>query len=418
MKMKSLYYLCVILVTILVGATSCKDESKEVTTPAENPLFTEGQLVTSEFSKDDVVIESMIDTVVNLGSAESPALFYINQEHLLNGAPIPDGNHISNVFRSVTRQEINEFIVIWGSIYDMTIDLNDQSAEALEIRHKAFYYLMEFLMVNEVDLPLLISLCDNPGELKSAISLINANVSVANAQVEKRSCNSGNDLLRSIELIGAKPSDLTRSIESKGLTEVAFIKKANEKGIDLSASLKGVASVDGEVSEVVEGVLEGLVYLSKILVFFIENGAPVVDIEDTYVSYLHQDDSNVMDYISSKDPIISPTYSVAYCSLAKASFYLETYYDAKHQTLPGQYINRSGMIVKSVHCSGGMHVEGSTTYDIPTTTGSDENPIASTTGTVTVKYGDCCCFARVANLTFALSGDQGYVETSWNPNTK
>jgi hypothetical protein len=413
-----MFYLSVILFTILLGATSCKDDNKEVTTPAEDPLFTEGQLVTSEFSKDDVVIESMVDTIVNLGSADSPALFYVNGEHQLNGAPIPNGNLFTNVFRSVSREDITGFIVIWGRIYEMNIDVNDQSAEAIALRHKAFYMLMEWLRVNNIDLPLLISLCNTPDELKSAISLVDASIAAANTPGEMRSFNIGDDLLRSIEMAGAKPSDLTRAIESKGLTEVAFLQLANKKGIDLSASLKGVASVNGEVSEVVEAVLEGLVYLSKILVKFIENGAPVVNIEDTYVSYLHQDDSNVMDYISSSDPIVSPTYSVAYCTLAKASFYLETYYNAKHETLPGQYINRSGMIVKSVTCSGGMHVEGSTTYNVPTTIGTDDNPIASTTGSVTVKYGDCCCFARVANLTFALSGDQGYVETSWDSNTK
>lgn len=418
MKMRSMFYLSVILFTILLGATSCKDDNKEVTTPAEDPLFTEGQLVTSEFSKDDVVIESMVDTIVNLGSADSPALFYVNGEHQLNGAPIPNGNLFTNVFRSVSREDITGFIVIWGRIYEMNIDVNDQSAEAIALRHKAFYMLMEWLRVNNIDLPLLISLCNTPDELKSAISLVDASIAAANTPGEMRSFNIGDDLLRSIEMAGAKPSDLTRAIESKGLTEVAFLQLANKKGIDLSASLKGVASVNGEVSEVVEAVLEGLVYLSKILVKFIENGAPVVNIEDTYVSYLHQDDSNVMDYISSSDPIVSPTYSVAYCTLAKASFYLETYYNAKHETLPGQYINRSGMIVKSVTCSGGMHVEGSTTYNVPTTIGTDDNPIASTTGSVTVKYGDCCCFARVANLTFALSGDQGYVETSWDSNTK
>jgi hypothetical protein len=250
------------------------------------------------------------------------------------------------------------------------------------------------------------------------MDLIDASIVAANTPGELRSYNTADDLLRSIEMAGAKPSDLTRAIQSKGFTEVAFLKLANEKGIDLGATLKGVASVNGEVSEVVEAVMEGLVYLSKILIKFIENGAPVVNIEDTYVSYLHQDDSNVMDYISSADPIVSSTYSVAYCTLAKASFYIETYYDARHQTLPGQYINRSGMIVKSVTCSGGMHVEGSTTFNVPTTSGTDENPVASTTGSVTVKYGDCCCFARVANLTFALSGANGYLETSWNPNTK
>jgi hypothetical protein len=52
------------------------------------------------------------------------------------------------------------------------------------------------------------------------------------------------------------------------------------------------------------------------------------------------------------------------------------------------------------------------------TIGTNEDPIAFSSNTVTVNYGDCCCFARTAVLKFDLSGDQGYKETSWDSNTK
>ena len=191
----------------------------------------------------------------------------------------------------------------------------------------------------------------------------------------------------------------------------------NQKGINFPETLKAGMTEKGEVIEVINGVLEGVIKLSKILVWFIEHGQPSIDIEDTYVSYLHQDDTDPMHYIHSTS-IASPVYSVAYCSLAKASFYMEVDYNAENQTYPGQYINRAGMIVKSVRCSGAMHVKGKTEFEIPHTEGTTENPIACTSGTVTVEYGDCCAFARKAKLTFKLRGDTGYDETSWDSKVK
>lgn len=417
MKNKNWIYLGAVLFVALLGACKNNDKVTDVIAPPDESLFTNGQIVTSDLEKDGVVIESMIDTVVNLGSTDAPALFYLNGKHTINGVQVENGNQPSNVFRSISRQELHAFIKVWGSSFGIPVDLADNSSEAIKNRQLAYSTLQDFLRQNSVDLPLLISLCNTNSNLKSAISLIEACRLATQAQPEKKSPNTANNILRSIEASGIQISDLTKAIQSKGLTSKEFLDMVNQKGINFPATLKSVTSTEGEIAEVVEAVFEGLVKLNKILVWFIENGAPSVDIQDTYVSYLHQDDTNPMDYVGSQTST-SPTYSVKYCTLATASFYLETEYNAVHKTLPGHFITRSGMIVQSVRCSGGMHVNGSTNFEIPTTTGSNDNPVSSTNGTVTVQYGDCCCFARTANLTFTITGDTGYTETSWKPQVK
>jgi hypothetical protein len=417
MKKKNCVYLGMLLFVALLGACKNNDKITDVIIPPDEPLFTSGQIVTSDLEKDGVAIESMIDTVVNLGSTDAPALFYLNGKHTINGVQVENGNQPSNAFRSISRQELHAFIKVWGSAFGLSIDLNDNSAKSVKDRQLAYFILQDFLRQNNVDLPLLVSLSNNKSNLKSCISLVDACRMATPDPQRINSPNTAGNMLLAIEASGIQPSDLSKAIQSKGLTNKEFVNMANQKGINFPATLKSGASTEGEIAEVVEAVFEGLVKLSKILVWFIEHGAPSVDIQDTYVSYLHQDDINPMNYIGSQTST-SPTYSVKYCTLATASFYLETEYNAVHKTLPGHFITRSGMIVKSVRCSGGMHVNGSTNFEIPTTTGTNDNPVSSTDGTVTVQYGDCCCFSRTATLTFTITGDKGYTETSWKPQVK
>ena len=67
------------------------------------------------------------------------------------------------------------------------------------------------------------------------------------------------------------------------------------------------------------------------------------------------------------------------------------------------------MLVEKVRCSGGMHVEGSVTFD-PGESRNDgtDNMIAVGNGTVNVPYGDCCCFAKTGRLSFSVDGANGY----------
>ena len=420
MTRKCIFYLSMLLIIAFIGPTSCKDDEEENETPvtADNPIFYAGQIVTSEISKDDVVIELMIDTVVNLGRDERPALFFVNQSHTLNGQNIGNGNHYANVFRSVSRQRLHEFIVLWGKLIGVEINLNDLSPESISKRQEAFYVLSQFLIRFSTDLPMLIALCQNTAELQAAVDIVNAANSALKSSSVPGQYNEANSILRSLEVSGIKPTEFMSAVNETGMTPEAYFSMANEKGINLAASIQQGNGDRGIVTAVIKAVCKAVVYISKFIVFFIEHGAPSVDLEDSYTSYLHQDDTDPMDYISGQPYQTSPTYSVKYCTLATASFYIETNYDAHHQTLPGQYINRCGMIVKSVKCSGGMHVEGYTEWGTPVTIGTNENPIATSSNTVIVNYGDCCCFSRHAKLTFDLTGNLGYDETSWDSNTK
>ena len=417
MKKKNWIYLGALLFVTLLGACKSNDKVTDVVTTPDQPLFMDGQVVTSDLEKNGVVIESMIDTVVNLGSSDAPALFYLNGKHTLNGVKMEKGNQPSNAFRSITRQELHAFIEVWGKAYGIPVDLADNSAAALKKRQLAYFILQDFLRRNNVDLPLLVSLSNTASNLKSSISLVEACSLANDNQKVINSPNTAGNMLRAIETSGIQPSEITKAIQNNGLNETDFFNLVNKRGINFPATLKSGASTEGEIADVVEAISEGYVKVAKILVWFIQHGAPSVDLEDTYVSYVNKGDTIPMDYFGSQTST-SPTYSVKYCTLATASFYMETEYNAVHQTLPGHFITRAGMIVQSVRCSGGMHVDGSTSFEIPTTTGSDTNPIASVDGTVTLNYGDCCCFARTANLTFNLTGDKGYQETTWVPQTK
>lgn len=414
-EIKTRIYLLFLLMSSLVAFTTCKSKSSAEPTPSppETPLITEGQIVNSDFYVNDVLREQMIDTVINLGSKQYPALFYANQKHTLDGIQVAKGNSHVNVFRSLTRKELYDFIVIWGHVNGMTIKPNDTSSAAIEKRQQAFILLQSFLMQNNVDLPMLIALSQNTNELKCMKQWYEAGDELLCSGIKLDAANTPGHILQALEETGHTVSELTRAVRSAGMTERSFLLMAQEKGINLAATLQQVKAPK-QAAFIVALVFTGIKWFSTLTVAFINHGSPNPDLNDLYVSYLNDADSNMMNYIGRKDTV-SPTYMVAYCNLAKAEFYVETYYDAYHKTLAGQYINRSGMIVKSVKCSWGMHVDGDVDYPVGQYTGTETNPVAYADATVTVNYGDCCCNKRTATLKFNISGDKGYKQTSWGP---
>ena len=419
MNMKNLFCLSVLLATCILLATCKKssndsDNTSSSAPTAEDPIFKEGDIVNSDIYINDILREQMIDTVVNLGSSERPALFYVNQSHTLDGAPVNVGNHYSNVFRSLTRQDLYDFVVIWGKVNGMEINIGDPSPASIERRQLAFYELEEFLLRYNIDFPLLVALSHNHTELQQGIKWIEAAETLDEEGVELEEANSPDGIFRGLEFSGVKISELSSAVQSAGMTEKDFLYMAHCGKINLENAMMNLSNSKQEVITVVALVFLGVKFLSSITVKLIDKGTPNPDLEDEYASYLNDNDTNVMYYTGAKDTV-SPTYKVAYCSLATASFYVETYYDAHHPTLAGQYINRTGMIVKSVHCSWGMHVDGTTTYNVGQYSGTESNPIAYSTAKVVIHYGDCCCFARTGTLNFKISGDNGYEQTSWKP---
>jgi hypothetical protein len=115
----------------------------------------------------------------------------------------------------------------------------------------------------------------------------------------------------------------------------------------------------------------------------------------------------------------SPVYTVRYGTknnpLVEAKFYVNTYYKAYHASIPGLYVNRVGMVVSSIHCSGTMHLNGTTVYEKADYDGTGDNLVVKSTGTVTMEYGDCCAVKRKGVLKFNVRGDTGYTQTSWDP---
>lgn len=417
MKRKNLNYLILFLLICMFAITSCKSKSTEAPVTAiqtvELPLFSDGQIVNSEFYINDVVREEMIDTVVNLGNQALPALFYVNQKHTLDGVELANGNDYSNVFRSLTRKDLYDFIVLWGEIMGITVHPNDTSAAAVRIRQQAFFMLASFLMENDLDLPVLVALIRNSTELKCAKDWVDAATGLDRSGVKLTSPNTPDNIFRSLEISGKSISDLTAAVHSAGMTEMDFLRMAQQNGLNLPGILKQADSPQQVVLTVVALVFKGIKWFSVLTVKLIDAGKPNPDLNNSYASYLNDADSLVMDYLYRKDTV-SPTYKVAYCTLATAEFYVETLYQGYHQTLAGQYVPRTGMYVKSVRCSWGMHVDGQTDYQPGTYLGTDSNPIAIGDATVTIHYGDCCCNKRTGTLQFEVSGNQGYKQISWN----
>lgn len=412
--MKALRYLNIFVATILLVTSSCNNEDEDNKTQYEPPVVKAGQIIASEFSKDDVVVERMVDTVVNFGREEAPALFYVNSVHTLNGQPIGVGNSPGNVFRSLKRNELEDFIVIWGRLNGIEVNLADQSAEALARKQTAYHKLQGFLIGNNIDLPVLVAIAKDTAELGSAVRIVraaNASNSLKDGNVF---FNNPEDLLRSMEKHSIKPSEFSQAVRDQGFTEDSFLALAKEKGVDLGQAIREEASTKQIGVLIVAGVVWATKFLSKITIRLIENYGPVVDIDNDFSSYLHDSDLVVTHYIADPNPDISPTYSVAYGSLAKCSFLMETYYKGKHSSWPGTFIPRVGLIVESVKCSWGMHITGDITYDIGYTDGTAANPIACSNGTIYIGYGDCCCFKRIAELQYDVRGDTGYKETMWD----
>ena len=412
--MKQIIRLSILCLAVLFSACSNDDNEVNEIVPASGPLFEHGQIVTSEFLKGDEVIESMVDTVINLGSDKHPALFYINSSHKVLGEQIDDGNTQYSTFRSLKREHLKDFIKLWGELHGFDINHSAVSEEAKKEIRDAYIHLNNYVRANELDLPLFIALCKDVMDTEAAIEIVAASTPSSAMYSTAKIINTSDNILNTLETTGIRPSELAEVLQSEDLSIADYLSLANQTGIDVATNLKS-AKIAGILAA--ELILAGTVIASEAVVAFIEHNEPVIDFEGSYVSYLHPDDINPMHYANSKT-MTSNDYSVKYCSLAKATFYMETVYNSGHQTIPGQYIARAGMIAKSVKVGWGMHVNAQTKFEAAQPYGTEENPIAKASGTVDIKYGECCAFSRKAKLKFTLSGDKGFEQDSWNAKVK
>lgn len=402
--MKKCIFQAMLIIGIIGALVSCSDDNE---TNGSNLVITENQAVIkenmeiySQFFIDGNLVEESIDSVINFGTDSYPALFYVNQSHKVEGQDVPKGKaDLDCSFFSLTRNEYVEFI----KIYAVRTGVSSLSVLSPEQQAIAFQKLKAFIQEYELEIALLVYLTENNPQELSALTEI-----IEGTSVVKSSINNINDLMTSMLRHNLAPTALKAAIVGEGISVSDFMLMAEQKQVSLAKEI----TTRNTATKIVKGVIKGAVFMSKLLIAFIENAQPVVDLENTYVSYLHEDDLDPMNYIGPKvyrSPSYEFRYGTSLTPLAQAIFQIEAYYGSRHQNYAGSYISRIGMLVEKVRCSGGMHVEGSVTFD-PGESRNDgtDNMIAVGNGTVNVSYGDCCCFAKTGRLSFSVDGANGY----------
>lgn len=404
----------VLLCVVLFAGTSCSDNDNDSPVGEGTSVYAEGEEIVSEFLVNDAVVEKLEEEVVNLGNKEMPALFFIRKSHTFEGQQLEDGSSSYNGFRSLRREKLEKFILAWGKVIGITITTDDTAENKLN-KAKAFWLLASYLRENEIEPAVLVKLAERKDEDVSALAKLIDESRMVSMRGNSTSVGP-NELLLALEKSETTAKTLIATIESQGETVQSFFQHCDRSGINFPATLAN-NTTRGSISAIIKGVVKGIEFASKIIIFFVENGAPSVNIQNQYVQFLHVDDIDYTNYITGERDK-SDKYEVRHGSkstpLAQAVFFVETYYKSKHRTFPGTYISRVGMIVEKVKCSGMMHVNGDMTFVGPyENDGTDEDPVAAAAGTITLKYGDCCAFKRQGTLNFRVSGNTGFEQLSW-----
>lgn len=394
-----------ILTGILLLLSSCGSDNPEVTPPEPaQPVIKEGMEMYSQVFTDDRLQEESVDKVVNFGNAENPLLFHVNRSHTFNGETVPDGKaDMDCAFFSLTEEEYIGFIQLFAIMRGIAT-----SPELTESqRVTAFTELAQLLSESKIELALLIYLIDNqPEELAAIYGMLQGATGTRSTQ------NDLNSIMTSMIRSGMKPTELQKELDSRQVSFNDFLKDADLAGMSIPLMIQSRMGV----VEIVKAVVDGVVFLSKLIVAFVENAKPVVDIESTYVSYLHEDDLDPLNYYGAQR-IQSKTYECRYGTkevpMAQCKFFVEAYIHGMHKEYKYAFIPRVGMMVERVRCTAGMHVEGSVAYSPGYTTYSPNGPVAYGDHEITIEYGDCLCFARTARLRYTIHAVNGFEYMEW-----
>lgn len=395
-----------ILTGVLLLLTACgKDEGPDNPIPeTQESVIKEGMEMYSQIFTDGNLQEESVDKVVNFGRSDSPILFHVNLSHTYNGVPVPEGpTDMDCSFYSLTEKEYMDFIKLFARMLE--ISTTDQLTDAQ--KQEAFTQLATFLYESKIELALLIYLIDNDiNELKAAYGMLQdaSGTRWYNADL--------NSLLASMIRGGLKPTQLAMQLDLERISLGDFLQKADIAGVNVAQMIQSRVGV----TSIIKAVVNGVVLFSKLVVAFVEHAKPVVNIENTYISYLHEEDLDPLNYYGARQ-INSQTYECRYGTkevpMAQCIFHAEAYIGARHKKYQYAFIPRVGMLVERVRASAGMHVEGKVEYSPGMTTYSPEGPVAYGDHSIVIEYGDALCFARKARLSYTVHGTQGFEYVEW-----
>ena len=386
-------YLGLIGLVIAVAIVDCKQDSVLMSEPDSDPnrngldLPAVGTVIYSELLRDDQVIEQSVDSLVNFGSEENPAYFYVNLSHTVNNNLVSETQAKNCAFYSVALEDLEKFI----SMYAETQSLCNSVSMTNEEKQSAYHHLYNFLVENQIDgTQLVATTLQNPSLL--------------------------NQTLESGKIIPEKPTLKPVKPEIQDLPEIPD---------DFLPYITNQLSTDDAV---LDSILNHIVLRRDglKLPYIIEDDSighePDPYNTNTYVSYINDTDDNSKNYYDEKtfkSPVYTCRYGTKGCPMVESEFYIEGWYNSKHKgdTKNILYVPYLKTMIKDVHIGATMHLKGSVTYTQPDIrcSDTDEYPVIGG-GEVVITYGDSWKVKRVGRLRFTVDGKTGYKEEYWDNN--
>ena len=386
-------YLGLFSLVLAVAIVDCKQDSTLMPEPDRDPnrngleLPAVGTVIYSELLRDDQVIEQSVDSLVNLGSEENPAYFYVNLSHIVNQDLVSESQANNCSFYSVTIEDLEKFI----SMYAEAQSLCNSVSMTNEEKQSAYHHLYNFLVENQIDgAQLVATTLQNPSLL--------------------------NQTLESGKIIPEKPTLKPVKPEIQDLPEIP------------DDFLPYITNLQSTEDAVLDSILNHIVLRRDglKLPYIIEDDSiehePDPYNTNTYVSYINDTDDNSKNYYDEKtfkSPVYTCRYGTKGCPMVESEFYIEGWYNSKHKgdTKNILYVPYLKTMIKDVHIGATMHLKGSVTYTQPDIrcSDTDEYPVIGG-GEVVITYGDSWKVKRVGRLRFTVDGKTGYKEDYWDNN--
>ena len=384
--MKNFFYTMLGL-EIMACMVGCKKDNNTLETePQEYKTPTEGSVMYSEILEDGDVIEQSVDSLVNFGSADTPAYFYVNLSHTVNGIEA-QGKHRENcAFRTYTLDEIEKFIPLYAKAQSLS------ASETLTKEEKtiAYQHLYEFVQNNEIDASeLIFNTLKNPEALQCTLE-------------------GGNEIVPVNPYYPFDPSNIPDQIRPYLPDGVGGL-TVEDSILKYVYLLRDALQIPYEIS-----TSRG----SK-------NNSTDLDLlnANTFVSYLNIDCLNSEQYYAT-EYFDSPKYVCRYgtkgCPMVECEFYITGWYKSRllrdKETI--YYMPYIKTIVSKIHIGATMRLEGTVDYYNPEIRETDKKAYAVVgTGQVNIEYGDSYLVRRKAQLCFRLDGEKGFQKISWDEDT-
>ena len=385
------YYLGLIGFVLIVAMVDCKRDSVLMSEPDNEPekhsseIPTEGTVKYSELLKDNQLIEQSVDSLVNLGSKEEPAYFYVNISHTANNNLVTEQQINNCIFYSIALEDLEKFISMYAEAQSLYSGITMTNEE----KQSAYYHFYNFLVENQIDGAQLVTMTlQNPSILSQT--------------------------LESGKIIPDKPSLKPVKPEIHDLPEIPD---------DFLPYITNQLSTDDAV---LDSILNHIVLRRDglKLPYIIEDDSiehePDPYNTNTYVSYINDTDDNSKNYYDEKtfkSPVYTCRYGTKGCPMVESEFYIEGWYNSKHKgdTKNILYVPYLKTMIKDVHIGATMHLKGSVTYTQPDIrcSDTDEYPVIGG-GEVVITYGDSWKVKRVGRLRFTVDGKTGYKEEYWD----